>query len=433
MKRLGGAWRERLRSGGDTFGLDVLLSMGSLVVLAVSGILINLIITLARGTEGLGVFNQVYALYITLSQINTAGLQFSTLRYVSYVSDDRDRCADITTSALVLITLFSLPVLAVGFLAGGLIEDYFDSAAVAEGFRLVLPGLLFFGLNKALINALNGLQRMKAYALFRTLRFVVLPLAVSGILLLDYDNATLPFALTLTEGLLFVALSGYIYTRLLPLKPIAHLGTHLREHLSFGLRSMLSGALLELNTRVDVIILGYFTTDARVGVYSFAAMLAEGFAQFPVAIRWNIDPILGQHFARNAIDDIGALVARMRRQIVLGIGALGLVAVIAYPLGYWLLLGSDHLQASWAIFAIIAAGVVINAPYAAFKGVLLQGGYPGLFTALTFLSFLGDTLMNLVAIPALEIYGAAIVTCITFVLDALYLRLAARRLFGLRL
>ena len=53
----------------------------------------------------------------------------------------------------------------------------------------------------------------------------------------------------------------------------------------------MSGILTEVNTRVDILVLGYFHGDTLVGVYSFAAILAEGFSQLPMVVRRSIDPL----------------------------------------------------------------------------------------------------------------------------------------------
>ena len=55
----------------------------------------------------------------------------------------------------------------------------------------------------------------------------------------------------------------------------------LKRHIQFGARSVLGGVAVELNTRVDVLVLGLFTSEAQVGIYSFAAFFVEGFLQLP--------------------------------------------------------------------------------------------------------------------------------------------------------
>ena len=53
---------------------DIAWTMGSLAVLATSGIMINLIIAGFRDAAALGAFNQAYAVYIVSSQIAVFGL-----------------------------------------------------------------------------------------------------------------------------------------------------------------------------------------------------------------------------------------------------------------------------------------------------------------------------------------------------------------------
>ena len=62
--------------------------MGSLVVLAASGILINLIIAAFRDAAALGAFNQAYAVYIVASQIAVFGLHYSVLRHAALYDTD---------------------------------------------------------------------------------------------------------------------------------------------------------------------------------------------------------------------------------------------------------------------------------------------------------------------------------------------------------
>ena len=65
------------------FSRDLLWNYISLAFLSISGILINLIIAGRYGAETLGVFNQVYAVYIVVSQFSTGGIQYSALRHVA--------------------------------------------------------------------------------------------------------------------------------------------------------------------------------------------------------------------------------------------------------------------------------------------------------------------------------------------------------------
>jgi hypothetical protein len=235
------------------------------------------------------------------------------LKHTSYAAADRELCADVSTSALLLIVLFTVPLLVIGSMIATPLGEFFDSPDVGTGFLWMLPRLLFFAFNKVLINVPNGLQLMKIYALFRTRRFVLIPLNLIAILILGLDNAMLPFA------------------RLLPLRVVQNWRARIREPLSFGLRGMLSGGLTALNARVDVIVLSYFTPATNVGLYNFAAMLAEGFAQFPITLRWNPNPFIKRDFGAKRRAEITALGRPRRGHVFLLIGLLIVTVLVSLP------------------------------------------------------------------------------------------------------
>jgi O-antigen/teichoic acid export membrane protein len=196
---------------------------------------------------------------------------------------------------------------------------------------------------------------------------------------------------------------------------------------------MLSGVLIELNTSVDILMLGYFSTDSTVGIYSFAVKLAEGFGQIPLALRWNVDPIIGKYFAENEIDKISQLSKNIRRVFQPLIGLLGLFAIIIFPFFSTAWLQDNAAIVSAIVFAIVMVGIIINAGYRPFTGILMQGGRPGVNTLLIGGLVLGDALLNLYFIPAFEIYGAALVTSLTYTMEAILLIILSRKLFNVRL
>jgi len=417
----------------DKFNVDVLWNAGSLVILAVGGIIVNLVVVNLRGNAALGIFNQVFAFYILFSQLAVGGLQHSVLKSVSHNQEDRPLCADITSSAMILIGIIMIPLsFLIAFLAEP-IGQLVDSPAVAEGIYLIIPGLLFFAFNKVLINTLNGLSHMRAYAIFRSLRFISLPISIVVIVLLDLPDAQIALSLTISELLLFIALIIYTYTRVIPLKWIDNLGSWIREHFSFGLRGILSGVLSELNTRVDIFMLGIFLDDTIVGVYSFAAILTEGFSQLALVLRWNVDPLLGKFIATGKRREIAQLAIDTRRKflpIMIGIGVLG---ILGYPIGYMIFVRDDFLWVSAAIFTIIMIGVCFNFVYRPFEGILLLDGKPAMHTLmiLSLVSF--NVIFNALLIPLVGVYGAALATSMTYIVQAILIWSVSRWLVGVRL
>jgi O-antigen/teichoic acid export membrane protein len=417
------------------FTRDFIWNVASLGVLGVSGMLINSIILSACGNAALGVFNQVFAIYIIASQLAVGGLQFSTLKHCSHVQDNLPECALVTSSALMLVALLGLPICLGLFLLRPIIGREILSPAVAEGLGYAVPGLFLYSLNKVLLMVLNGLRHMRAFAIFQALRYLLILGGVILVIILGWPGSRLPLSLTLAEVLLFIGLWEYIRHKLFSLEFSfsAVMRSWFRRHLSFGTRGFLSGVLIEMNTRVDVLLIGYFLSDVMVGIYSFGAVFAEGFAQLCIVMRQNLDPLIGQAFAERDRERIMALSSKVRQKFLPLMVGLGAALVAGFPLLIWLISPDPANWKSWGILAILVGGIVVGASYRPFSGILLLGGRPGMFTFLMASSVTLNALLNLLLIPHLGIAGSALATSTVYMLEALAVVLMARQLFGIRL
>ena len=410
----------------------VLWNAGSLVILGVSGILINSLILFLRGEAALGIFNQAYAVYIVFSQIGVAGVQFSVLNRLSIKTDQPESSSRITGSALLLVFGFSTLIALLGWVLASAIGNFLDSPDVGLSIRILMPGLVIFCLNKVLINVVNAYEEMKAYAVFRSLRFILIPILIIVVIIGGWDDPLLSLSLTVTEVILFLFLVIYVFTRLVRIRfSFDALGNYL-DHIQFSVKGFLSGVLVELNTRLDVLILGYFVDDYSVGLYSFVAVLAEGYSQFSYALRWNIDPELGRLLHTDDQSGIEKLAGEVRKKYFYLILVGGILICVAYPFAYRLLNG-EYSWLSSIMFFVMMVGVLLGAWYRPFSGIILQGGKPGFYTIYILVLLLGDGILNILLIPSFGILGAAVVTMITYLLEGVYLRFAARRLFGVRL
>ena len=65
------------------FRRDVIWNLASLAFLAVAGVGINLLIAATGGPDALGVFQQVFAVFVIASQLAVFGVHVSVLRSVS--------------------------------------------------------------------------------------------------------------------------------------------------------------------------------------------------------------------------------------------------------------------------------------------------------------------------------------------------------------
>lgn len=416
------------------FGDDVLWNMGSVAVLGICGILMHTIIGRFYGAATLGVFNQVYSFFILFSQFAVLGLHNSTLKHLAQFSDDHGTRGDIILSAIVITFL-------VGGLASGLLFLLKDSVGkllqspdVATGLFYVIPGLWFFALNKVLLSVLNGLRLMKIYAVAQAMRYILIVSALVALMIYKAPGSVLPMVFSISELILLIVLSVYVFGKGLCPKKLRSLNLRnywAKKHISFGLRAMPSGAFRDINTRVDVLILGLFTTDRLVGIYSFAAILAEGVIQVIKVLRTNLNPIITRMFYREGRLKLETTIKRGVKLFypVAIIG--GTIGILIFPLFVNTFFGDTGFIESRNIFIILMVGIIASAGYRPFDMLFVQVGYPGIYSIMIFLTVTVNVILNSIFIWQWGIIGAAIATSISFVFSVIFLKIMARKKLGI--
>ncbi|TSA56205.1 MAG: hypothetical protein D4R45_01170 [Planctomycetaceae bacterium] len=352
----------------NKFKIDFIWNTGSLVILGLSGIVINTLIARYLGAVALGVFTQVVAIYYVLSQFSVGGIHYSALKHVSYNQENRDRIGEIAVSAVVLSGALASIFAVLTFALRNIVGDLLNSPGVAVGLGLTAPGLIAFALNKVLLNVLNGVSHMRAYAIFQSLRFILILCGVVFVIVLSFPANYLAGSVTFSEIVLLFVLLVYVHRKVAPLKIKAASSGWYSEHISFGSRGFLSGVLVQINTRIDVLTLGYFLSDTIVGVYSFAAILAEGFGQISIVVRRNVDPLLGTCFSKKNFLQIEQYSKKIKRVFFPLMIGVSVVAALLYPVGLKIFVADVEFKQSWYVFVILMAGVAINACYGHFSG-----------------------------------------------------------------
>ncbi len=416
----------------NRFRVDLAWNYASLIVLGISGITLNVVIGLYYDSATLGVFNQVFAAYIFFSMLASGGLNFSVLRVIAEHADDRNHCVSVLCGALVPAAILSSAVAVLFWWSADSIAAWLDSEAVADGIRAASVGLFFFAFNKVLLAAVNGLRRMRAFAVYQALRYVLLLIGLLLAVGFDVPGPWLAAVFSFAEAILFAVLAVEISTQVAWWRG-GDWRLWARRHFSFGIKSVLSGILLELNSRVDILMLGYFLDDSEVGIYSYAALFAEGFFQLLVVLRNNYNPVLARHLSSGRLRELELLIRHGRNRTWLAVAVAGIVAILAYPLALDILTNKPAFQASLYPFAILIGGIIVAAGYLPFQNTLSMANLPGWHSIFMLLVVAFNIIANAILIPDFGIRGAAGATACAFIVSVLLLRLMARRLVGLRI
>jgi O-antigen/teichoic acid export membrane protein len=412
---------------------DLIWNLVPVVLLAVVGLGLKLLIGRPDwwGKAALGVFNLVMISWFAFAVLGAFGLQYAVLRAVAEDPDDRDRVAAVVAGALIPGVVLAAATTGLYLLARPLFGAL-QGAAVAEGMRWAAPGLFCFSINKVLLGVVNGLRRMRAFAIYTSLRYVLIAGGLGLARWLDLDAEQLPAIWTFTEGGLLLVLLGELCGTV-RLARGRGWTVWARRHLAFGARGVVATFAGEVNTKLDLWLFGTAASNAQVGIYALASALLEGVLQLAVALQNLVNPVLARQIASGAHRDAEAIVRRTRRWFVPSLSAAALAGAALYPLIIPPLIGDpDFIAGAWP-FAILMAGVVLASPYLPFNQILLMAALPGWHTGLilatTVLGFAG----NLALIPLLGMRGAALAAAASLALAALLLRTLARAGTGLRL
>lgn len=404
------------------FGRDVAWNLASVCILGICGFSLNIIIGRYYGAATFGVFSQVLAVYYVVSQLAAGGLTFSTLNFVAAHSDDRAAVREIISSAVVLTAGLAFAVCLAAYLLSGWIGSVFDSDAVRRGTLWVIPGVWCFAVNKILLFSANGLRHMRLYAIGNSLRFLLILACLIFLTVMRVDGSLLTVCFSVAECVLLPILAICLFPKYPPTLKNFRLWSG--RHLLFGGKTFFSGLLMDINLKVDVVLLGYFFSDAVVGVYNFAAMLAvEGLYQFVVAIQMNMNPLLSRLKLENRTADLGVFVRKSALILCPSMAALACLVSLLFPaLSVWLT-GTDVFVPGRVYFVVLMLGIVIGSSHLPFIFVLNQWGHPWLFTMFLASIVATNLALNLLLIPMFGALGSALGTGLSYGLTVVYMKL----------
>jgi O-antigen/teichoic acid export membrane protein len=99
-----------------------------------------------------------------------------------------------------------------------------------------------------------------------------------------------------------------------------------------------------------------------------------------------------------------------------------LAVILGFPIVLLLFGISENYFELWAVFAILMAGFIIAAGYLPFQMVFNQIGKPEKQTLFIFTIFATLVIGNIVTIPLLGMYGAAVTTLFSYSMQIVYLK-----------
>ena len=197
----------KLESFKKTKG-DILWNYFSLLILGITGIILNFLIGNFYDEEILGAFNQVISFYIVFAVLGSGGINYSILQAIASNKDNQNIIKDIIYGGLILTLILSSSISFIFILLINPISNLLESENVKTGLFFITPGLFFFSINKNLLQGvINGMQKMKSFAVYQSLRYIFLLISICLAVIFSLEGSKLPIIFSFSEIILFLSLT----------------------------------------------------------------------------------------------------------------------------------------------------------------------------------------------------------------------------------
>ena len=383
-----------------------------------AGLALSVLVGSRLGIKGLGLF----ALAFTLYGIGVLTFSSGVANSAHLVIPPGDRARKTTTkTALMLISLLS------GFL--GFLFFYIVAGRVAHTFSIpdldriliiISYALIPASLNNLLLSMITTEGLIREASKIQFYRRLLL-LIIVFVLLYKRSIPILMFSFLLSEIGTFYIIINRQKRNIFPLGIRGIIGEfrHLMLH---SLRSTFAGSSWSINSRIDILFLGYFLSAEKVGLYA-AALLVARFMVFPSeVIRTVLLPYLSK---KKTWQELEWFIGKTRAFFKYGLFVMFLFALILVlyydPLMGFLFPERPGFLESKEIFLFMLPGMVFFGVIYVFEELLITGGMSGESGRLSGYTLLINFFANLLFIPAFGASGAALATSVSLIFYFFYL------------
>lgn len=367
-----------------------------------------LVTVLARlcGPTAFGLYAFATSIAAILAMLANLGCNKLIVREVAD-SVERDRIGSLR-GLLIFWSTLTLAVSAALVVIGLVVPS--GDEATGQAWRLGLFLVPLMGLLTIARATLEGLHRV---ALAQVAEALVVPIVIllailglyaSGSRLLSNDLIAVwasIFAHAVALGLAMAVVAMRI-----PILSTSATRLHVRAWLMSSVPLLLSGGMFLINSRTDVIMLGWLGSADDAGIYAAAARIAQLVTLPLFAANTVMGPRLAALIARGEEAAAqGMLTTSARLATASGFGlAVVLIAVAPWVLGIF---GAEFERGLWATVALCLAQAISSLAGTAFV-VLVIMRREGLATAGVSVGVVVNITLNLWLIPVLGVTGAAV-------------------------
>lgn len=393
----------RLKSG-------ILWNIAGFGVTALLGMVTNIVVMLYGSSDILGMYNQLTAYYAVLGQLASCGMQQAGVYFLARAQDKDDE-GRIAGSMLSCSAVAGAAAALFLYLAAGALGRYiYRDPAMAAGIRAVAAAAVPFGINKCILGILNAYRQMEKFSVLQMMKYVIILLTVLTAVYWQkfYEYGIYCF---LAAEMLTLILGLFCLRKAVRVKRPRF--SMIKEQFVFGSKAVVGGVVNQLNTKVDILVLGIFCSNDIVGIYSFGAMLAEGFLTILFVIRANINPILAQLLKAGQSEKLSHWISQLQKYSRLAAFAFQGLVMAGYYILCYLMQKPTYLKGAFPLL-ILLTGISIAVPQILKGNMMTLSGRPQADSKITVAVVFTNIVCNVLLVQRFHMTGVAAATAFSY-------------------
>jgi len=389
----------------------------NLLIAAFFWYLIRIILARSLTTSEFGLFYAIHTLVLFFIFFRSLGSNVALIRYIPEFKMKKKfgEIKSAIIASLMIQTIISILFIILIYFLSEFLSNYYFKSSLASALLKIFSFYFLLSIPFYLIkDILRGFQKIKAFSFVDTAHNLFV-LVITGFLIFLGFGIFGP-VIAFLVGAVLVFLTFIIITNrtfnILKYKSKNFLNTA-KKMLLFGLPVMLSGAGDRIIGYFDVLMLTYYTTLEKVGIYNVALPLALMLSVIGYAISWVLYPMVSELSAKKDEKRLKIGLDFLYRYLFVIIIPIALGAFAFTDLLIKLFFTEAYLPGATA-FKILLIGVALYIVARVNFNFITGIGKPKTVTKIIAVSALLNVILNFLLIPKFGIEGAALATTISY-------------------
>jgi stage V sporulation protein B len=413
------------------FALDVSHTFIASIINMLLVFVISIILARHLGAYDLGVYRLTYTFYGVATMVGALGIAVAVIKFVAEYKDDEVNLNKIVSSAIITSLVAGVIMSLIIYLLSQTVADLFRTPEMKIQLMLLSPVFPFILVNSILYGTLNGLRKMKRYAIALILQQVLMTVSTVILIYRDFGVSGAIISIVISSivmsayliyscrGYFHLILDGYLETT--------------KKLLTFGSQMFGANLINMINLQADVAFLGYFLTATNVGYYSAATGLSKFFLVVPQAIQTVSYPATSEYWTQKDIPGLKKMLDKSLKYSALALMPAGLAIGFFAEDIVSRIYGQGFQQSALPLQILLLGTVIFGVACTSIGGSLAGINRPDLSLKAAGISAGANVILNIVLIPKFGIAGAAIATCTSLILMTLIFGLMTIRTLSIKI